>query len=80
MLLEKRKLKGDLSPVYNFLKRGSRGGGVDLSLGTSSRTQGNGMKLCQGKFRWDMRKRLFTERVVGHWNRLPREVVMTSSL
>jgi len=38
------------------------------------------MKLHHGKFRWDIRKRFFTERVIGHWNRLLRELVTAPSL
>ncbi|KAK4828367.1 hypothetical protein QYF61_026089 [Mycteria americana] len=59
--LEKRRLRGDLITVYNYLKGGCR-------------------ELHRGRFRLDIRKYFFTEGVIKHWNRLPREVVESPSL
>jgi len=46
----------------------------------SNRMRGNVLKLCQGRFRLDIRKNFFTKRVFKHWHRLHREVFVSPFL
>jgi len=79
--LEKEKLQEYLIAAFQYLKGPYKKAGEKLFTKTcSDRTSGNAVKLKEGRFRLDIRKKLFTLRAVRHWKRLPREVVDAPSL
>jgi len=79
--LEKRRLWGDLTAAFQYLKGAYKKDKDKLFIrACCNRTRGNGFKLKESRFRLDIRKTFFTIRVVKHWHRLPREVVDAPSL
>jgi len=77
--LEKRRQRGYLFAFHKFLKGGCSEAGVCLfSQVTSNRMRGNGLKLCQGRLRLDIRKILKELSIIGigcpgrWWSHHPR--------
>jgi len=78
----RRRLRGDLIKVYNYLKGGGRQ--MDEArfflVEHNDRIRSNCLKLVYRKFYTNMWKNFFMVRVTECWNRLPREVVKSPSM
>ena len=79
--LEKRRLQGDLIAAFQYSKGAYKKDGDRLFIRVCyNKTRGNGLKLKEGRFRLDIRKKFFMVSVVEHWHRLLSEVVDAPSL
>ena len=79
--LDKRRLRGDLIAVFQYLKGAYREEGDNpFSKACCDSTRSNGFKLREGRRRLGIRKKFFTMRVVKRWNMLPRGVLVAPSL
>lgn len=52
----------------------------DLTKGNNYRPRGNDFRVKEERFRLDIRKQFFAQKLVRHWNRLPRKVLNTTSV
>ena len=74
--LVKRRARGDMIAVYNYIKgRHVEEGGSLFTGALDSRTRSNGFKLQERRFHLNSRKHFLTVRAVRRWNLLPRRVV-----
>lgn len=58
--LENRRLWGDLIKTFQYLKGTTGKIGKDSVVASSDRTRSSGFKLNKGRFRIDIRKKIFT--------------------
>ena len=74
--LEKRRARGDMIAVFNYLKgRGIEEGGSLFTEALKSRTRSNGFKLQERRLHLNSRKHFLILRAIHKWNLLPWRVV-----
>ena len=79
--LERRRARGDLIEVYKW-KAGLNKGDITkvLKLSNQERTRNNGFKLDKFRFRREIGKHWFGNRVVDEWNKLPNIIINSNTL
>jgi len=79
--LEERRLRGDLTNVYKYLKGGCKEDRAMLfSVVPRHGIRGSRQKTKHRRFCLNMNKHFFTVRVTKHWNRSPTLEIFKSCL
>ena len=79
--LERRRLRGDLIEVFKWYKGFNKGDmNVVLRISSGDRTRNNGFKLEKFRFRKEMGRNWFSDRVFDEWNGLSGHVVRGESI
>ena len=79
--LDKKRHWGNLISAFQYLKEAYRKAVKGLfRRAHRDMTSGNVLKLEEGRFGLDAKKKIFTVRMVKYWNRLPRVAVDAPSL
>ena len=77
--LEYRRLRKDMVTVYKILTQEGDGNGL-IDIVGETRTRGHTKKMAKQGCKGDIRKHVFSNRVVTPWNSLPQHIVNLSSL
>ena len=79
--LERRRAREGMIEIFKWVK-GINKENIDqvLEISSQDRTRGHGYKLEKLRFRIDLGRYWFTNRVANDWNRLDRSIVSAESI
>jgi len=79
--LRYRQIRGDMIETYKIIS-GKYNSEITPTLAMSDTriTRGNDLRLHKSRFKYDMRKFYYANRVVDHWNCLPNWVVTANNI
>ena len=79
--LQQRRLRGDLIETYKILTGKEKINSDQLfQKATTTELRGHSLKLYKKSSRLELRKHVFSQRIVDHWNKLPDDVVSAATI
>jgi len=73
--LKYRRIRGDMIEAYKLLTNMYDDNTVQLDINSDTRTRGHTKKLVVRRWRYDVRKYSFSNKITNIWNSLPDEII-----